>query len=138
MIRTILAALALFTLSAPAYAADLSGAWGGSYSYDGESQPSVAFKAKLRFEDDAFTGSTREPNTFGDPSAKQLRAKLIGIIGPSGAVNFTKTYDGSGGVNHSVEYAGYLDAEGRCISGSWHIGETGGSFHMCRGARLVS
>lgn len=136
--RSVVVAGAVLAFCASAEAKDLSGLWTGTYGYDAATPRNVNFTAKLRFEDDDFSGTTSEPNTFGAKSAKRLTASIVGIVGPSGAVNFTKTYDGSGGVSHSVDYAGYLEANGRCISGNWHIGDTGGPFRMCRGSRLVS
>ena len=42
---------------------------------------------------------------------------------------FTKTYDGTGGAEHDVEYSGDLNRE-RSASGSWNIGDLKGRFTL--------
>ena len=140
MMRAALAGMAMFAVvagGAAAQAPSLDGPWVGQYSYD-DGATTVEFKATLKSDGDEFAGTTSEPNTIGDKSVAQLTANLSGIIGPNGAVNFVKTYDGSGGVNHSVDYVGYLETSGRCIRGIWHIGDTSGPFRMCAGYSFSS
>lgn len=135
------AALSLVALAAiaPASAqgAGLTGVWSGYYGYDAQSDR-VPFQAKLSAAGSSFAGTTIEPNTFGEPSTMFLTANVVGQVGANGAVSFVKTYDGTGGQSHSVEYRGTLAPNGQCISGAWAIGEAKGPFRVCRDARLVS
>lgn len=138
-----LAAALLFgalAATAPASAqagASLTGVWSGYYGYDGQSAR-VPFQAKVSAAGASFAGTTIEPNTFGEPSTMFLTANVVGQAGAGGAVSFVKTYDGTGGQSHSVEYRGTLAPNGQCISGAWSIGEAKGPFQVCRDARLVS
>jgi hypothetical protein len=124
----------------------LRGDWVGRYVY-GDVDPltaaeGVAFEAKLKPErrGRGFIGATSEPNTFGDPSAKKLFADLRGQFDPDGSlVSFLKTYNGVGGVSHSVEYRGVLRDRGARIVGTWAIGGgTGGGFVMERPRDAIS
>lgn len=117
--------------------AGLSGVWVGYYGYDAIPKQ-VEFQMKLSASGSRFSGASVEDNTFGDASVLFLTATLIGSVGPGGAVQFTKTYDGTGGQSHSVEYGGALDSTGHCISGKWHIAQTSGPFKMCTDVRLIS
>jgi hypothetical protein len=112
---------------------DFSGAWTGAYAYDSTFADAVEFEANLTADGARFTGKTSEPNTFGDPIAARLGANLRGDLGADGSVSFRKTYDGSGGVSHDVEYRGALQRDG-CIKGSWFIGAVTGPFRMCPGS----
>lgn len=131
--------LGLLAAVAPAsgQSAGLTGVWSGYYGYDGQSTR-VPFQAKLSAAGSSFAGTTIEPNTFGDPTTMFLTANVVGQAGGNGAVSFVKTYDGTGGQSHSVEYRGTLSPSGQCISGAWAIGEAKGPFQVCRDARLVS
>jgi len=56
-----------------------------------------------------FVGNSTEPDTFTDPPPprpKKLSAAIFGVHAGD-HVQFTKTYDGSGGYNHSVRYGRY-------------------------------
>jgi hypothetical protein len=98
----------------------------------------VAFDAAVTDRDGALSGRISEPNTFGAPSVARLQATFVGSIDGTGLVEFTKTYDGTGGVGHSVRYIGHLDEEGLCVAGAWWIDETSGPFQMCRVGDAIS
>jgi hypothetical protein len=115
----------------------LSGVWSGYYAYEDGAAP-VPFEARLESDGPTLQGTTTEPNTFGRSPVKTLKALLSGVIGADGSVRFVKTYDGTGGETHSVDYSGRIEEGGSCISGTWRIGEGAGSFRMCAGAGLVS
>jgi hypothetical protein len=110
-------------------AADLSGNWSGYYA-QGNNRTPFALEASGR--SGAFRGRTTEPNTFGDRSATQLFGNVSGRTLDDGTVTFTKTYDGTGGVSHAVEYAGRIDETGRIITGRWRIGAQGDVFRLER------
>ncbi len=142
--RGILLAAAMLCLAlvgaapvALAQGAGMSGVWIGYYGYDANPNE-VEFQMKLRASGSGFSGTSVEDNTFGDPSVLFLTANIGGSIGANRAVNFTKTYDGTGGQSHSVRYSGLLSASGKCISGKWSIGQDSGPFAMCTDVRLVS
>ena len=134
----IMLALALGYTSATAQTASLRGVWIGAYQYD-DGRPEVKFQAKLNSEAGKLSGTTIEPNTFGNSSALFLTANLRGALGAGGRVSFTKTYDGTGGEAGSVQYAGALDAARRCIKGKWSLDkQTTGAFEICTGALPTS
>ncbi|MES1199421.1 MAG: toll/interleukin-1 receptor domain-containing protein [Pseudomonadota bacterium] len=123
-----------------AHVADLTGAWRGAYEQAGKQTP---FEAELRSEIEpaggspggvrAFTGQIGEPNSFGAASANYLYADVRGELHADGVLTFTKTYNGAGGVGHTVEYRGRLDAGGTAIDGVWDIDNMdGGPFSMDR------
>jgi hypothetical protein len=136
--------IAAALLCAPAATAQqtvqgLSGMWVGYYGYDGGgSADRVAFQLKAARAGAAFTASTIEPNTFGTRDALFLTADVAGTVSADGSVRFTKTYDGSGGQTHSVDYVGAFDASKRCIAGKWKIDVTTGPFKICVDAGRVS
>ena len=82
----------------------------------------------------AYEGRTREPNTFGAPGAAELFAALrIQVEGAR--VHWRKTYDGTGGQTHSVDYAGELDPASGMLRGRWHVTQADwyqGSFNARR------
>ena len=122
-------------------AAALTGTWAGTYFYalansTGGAVGSVAFFAELTIDRDKLRGSVIEPNTIGDRSANELRASIEGSIGEDGLVRFVKTYDGTGGVDHSVEYVGRLDPVTQQIDGVWKATGGEGRFVMRRHNRM--
>ena len=131
-------------LTAPPQAASLEGmvqresvegSWTGRYYYPSnpQIQPPVHFSVVFAQTGNRFEGQISEPNTFGDDQAPFLQAGMSGVVSPGGRVNFTKTYDGTGRVGHSVEYSGVLSPDGRRISGTWTIPGVGtGSFELSR------
>lgn len=122
--------LVLFLVTVPAFAAaELTGVWKGRYFYGPKSKlESVPFEIRMRQSGEKITGLVIEPNTFGDSSAKELRASLQGNLDKNGELNFIKTYDGSGGASHSVRYKGKLEESS--VKGTWHIGKSEGRFEM--------
>lgn len=142
--RSFLTALAFGMLAmlsgAPAASAQGAGinrVWLGYYGYNDGRADRVQFQLKLRGAGEAFTGTTIEPNTFGSPNALFLTANVAGKVAGD-AVMFKKTYDGTGGQSHSVDYVGVFDATHRCIAGTWRIGDATGPFKVCTDAGLVS
>ena len=119
----------------PAYAqaaAGLSGEWTGAYVSDSADDVN-RFDVKLRQgAGGALAGTIVETNVFGDAGkALFLTSTLRGTVrGPD--IEFVKTYDGSGGVSHSVRYTGRLDGTGRRISGRYDAGGLTGRFEMVR------
>lgn len=109
----------------------LTGIWHGLYTYVGEPEP-VYFVATLIDAGTAFTGLTQESEIGESGAPLALHASIDGLRrGPS--VVFTKTYNGSGGWNHSVAYDGILSTDRTEIEGRWTIGpEASGRFLMIR------
>jgi hypothetical protein len=105
----------------------VSGRWEGAYSYPDNSQPPVPFVLEVQVRGDSFTGRTSEPATFGEGSSPKLYARVQGRTSGTD-VSFTKTYDGTNGVSHSVDYRGTISADGSRMTGTWHIGNFSGSF----------
>lgn len=125
------AALVAFSSGAVAQAQDLSGLWTGGYVSDDGADINT-FNFTLTSAGRAFTGTGTEIAGFGDGSVLFLTSTVTGRINASQQVTFTKTYDGSGGVSHSVTYVGQLDQTGRRIRGSYDAGGATGEFEMVR------
>lgn len=101
--------------------------WQGQYAYPDGREPVVFIMTLDSAGDGSFTGDSEEPATFGNGSSPTLTATLDGATrGP--LIRFTKTYDGSGGQTHSVEYEGKISNDGNSINGAWHLGSYGGTF----------
>jgi hypothetical protein len=120
-------------LSSPALAQQhsLAGEWTGGYiSADGADVN--AFDVKLSQAGSTLAGTIYEANSFGDPQkALFLTSTLTGSV-QNDVVTFTKTYDGSGGVSHSVSYTGRLEPNGRRIRGAFNAAGATGTFEMVR------
>ena len=115
----------------PAVAGSIAGRWNGTYSY--ANGKAVVFS--FTFAATGCSGSGEELNTFGDKSVPKLYANLacsVATLSPGQQITITKTYDGTGGVSHSVTYAGTVSADLRTISGQWSINATRGEFMMSR------
>ena len=120
--------LAGFVWTVHADAESIAPDWQGNYYYTaGNRHAHVPFTMHLQIDGQTISGRTTEPATFGDGSSAELYADISGRISGT-ALTFTKTYDGTGGVNHSVQYLGTISANGARMSGSWNIGDFGGSF----------
>ena len=106
--------------------------WSGRYFYGENNRQSVPFELDLKQEGTTITGRISEPRTFGDRTSIELHANIFGSIERDGSVRFTKTYDGTAGVSHSVEYVGLLKGSGdrREITGTWRIKRMSGPFTM--------
>jgi len=103
--------------------ASMNGEWIGRYLY-GDKNEQINFFASLRGQGGSFRGWIVEPNSFGSANARYLSANVTGTIAPDGKVEFTKTYDGTGGQSHSVYYRGQLSSDG-AIRGQWTIPPNG-------------
>jgi hypothetical protein len=103
-------------------ASPLTGSWKGHYEYpSGSGRTGVDFTQDLTFSQGLVTGYISEPNTFGDKTSKNLYASFSGAVAGND-IQWVKTYDGTGGVSHSVTYQGKLDRRARKIVGKWQIG----------------
>jgi hypothetical protein len=126
-----LLALAVLTagLASPAAAQSLEGVWQGAY-WGGDNQPTT-FQATIADpEGPGFTGTMVETNTFSPEQVAFLLSTLEGTAQGKN-VAFTKTYDGTGGVSHSVAYQGQIESPRR-IAGTWSLGDTTGQFELVR------
>jgi hypothetical protein len=135
--KNILSALALFvclTSSAFAGEAGMAGEWKGKYFYPEDKSPPVEFTLNLvAKEDGKFTGTSREPKTFGKKKATHLTATIDGQLSSDRKFTFTKQMDGSGGVTHAIEYSGEVAEDGNSAEGTWSIkGSWSGKFEMKR------
>jgi hypothetical protein len=103
---------------------------GGSVGQDG-ADPSL-FDVTLLTIGSELSGTIVEVNTIGEAEeAPFLTATRSGSVN-NGAVSGVKTYDGSGGVRHSVTDTGTLDATGRHIRRIYSASGAAGQFDMVR------
>jgi len=105
-------------------AGDLSGSWDGFYEY-GNGQPPVYFIMTIQHGGSNVSGSIVEVQTFGEHLSDGLLSANISGSTTGPTVVFTKTYDGSGGVAHSVVYRGTLvktDDGVSILAGTWQTG----------------
>jgi outer membrane protein assembly factor BamE (lipoprotein component of BamABCDE complex) len=117
----------------PASAAvSLAGTWRGLYSYGPQGVRPVEFTLTVSGSAEGFVGRMWEPATFGNGTSDKLFADISGQVTPSGDIRFTKKYDGTGGVSHSVTYEGSLDEMGRTVEGRWALGASSGVFRMTK------
>lgn len=100
-----------------------SGNWHGSYT-----QPdyTISFTANLTFKDGRITGSIHESHPLAGGS---ISASVTGTY-TDDSVSFTKTYDGTAGINHGVSYSGSYTPGSNAISGQWSVQGMSGSFQM--------
>jgi hypothetical protein len=110
---------------------NLTGVWHGLYSYPGQRQP-VYFVATLIDSGGHISGMTHESEVGESGAPLTLYASISGTR-QGASVSFAKSYDGSGGWDHSVAYEGAVNGEWTEIEGRWSIGikETG-KFLMIR------
>lgn len=127
-----LAATALLA-PAPALAADtnLTDDWTGGYISTDNGDVNT-FNMKLKSAGATFSGTATEVNIFGGSDVLFLTSMIQGTIKADGSVSFVKTYDGAGGVSHSVSYVGKLDDTGRRIRGTYRVEAASGKFEMVR------
>lgn len=93
--------------------------WKGSYAYINGRAP-VPFTLTLTTKGKGISGRIVEPASFGDGSTDTLIANIAGTsFGYE--VTFTKTYDGTGGQTHTVNYRGTID--GKTMFGFWQVGD---------------
>ena len=78
------------------------------------------------------TSEVQAPLEDDDPERLVERLRRVRGRVDGNSVKFVKFYDGTGGVDHGVEYEGFLSPDGRQIDGQWYIGDTFGSFSLSR------
>jgi hypothetical protein len=115
--------------------AGLAGSWQGVYSYPDQGRDAVAFAMTLEVRGDTCRGRTEEPNSFAEPSVAYLYADVEcqlagGTLSPR--LLFRKTYDGTGGQTHSVDYIGEVSPDGRSVTGTWRVGTQSGRFSLTK------
>jgi hypothetical protein len=112
-------------------AKSLTGVWQGLYSYPGQGEP-VSFVATLIETGSFVCGTTHETCSVTDASKQNLHAMISGVRHDA-SVTFTKSYDGTAGWKHKVEYDGALNSEASEVEGRWNIdGILAGRFMMIR------
>lgn len=113
-------------------AASLTGIWQGLYSYS-DGREDAPFVATLMELGGAISGTTHEPCPTGESSCGLAFAEISGRR-QGRTVTFAKTYDGTGGLSHTVLYEGALSSDGTEIEGVWKMpGDRTGRFMMIRG-----
>ena len=108
---------------------NLTGVWDGLYTYPyrlGQEH----YTAVLFDHRGAVTGTIHETVTRFVPGPVDMNAGVSGTR-EGGAVEFVKTYDGTGGWRHSVVYSGRF-RDGDEIEGVWRVDDVSGSFLMLR------
>ena len=116
----------------------LTGVWQGLFTYPRFFRAGN-FNATLIETVSYLSGSTSEIWAFGGPKAGETVFAMLSGHRAGGAVTFTKTYEGPGRPNHSVQYEGTLTDDFLEIEGRWFIpGNWAGRFLMIRsGGRSV-
>lgn len=120
----------LFAVLRPAAAAAVPTGWDGAYEY-GNGQEAVPFRLDVTVSGTALRGTIVEVQTFGDDFMDgTLGARISGTLDGTN-VRFTKVYDGTGGVSHSVVYNGTLAQyeDGSWVMfGTWSTGGVSGGW----------
>jgi hypothetical protein len=110
------------------------GLWRGESAYPADSKRDPIKYELVMIQDGKFVvGFIKEPNTFGKRAEQPwLHSLFKGRFDKeSGKFTFTKTYDGTSGISHDVEYSGLLSGNERKIGGTWRItGDWGAAFTM--------
>ena len=117
------------------YVSDLAGSWHGLYTYSRQGARPVEFTVTIQVDDSICRGRTEEPNTFGNTAAPRLFANFnCQLITGRGAPRlvFRKTYDGTGGQSHSVDYDGEIASDRAGITGTWRLGTESGRFSLLK------
>jgi translation elongation factor EF-G len=107
-------------------AGSLSGVWSGTYHYpQGSGRDPVNFNMIVIHQGKSVTGFMKEPNTFGQRKEEPwLHAIFKGTYDEqAGKLTITKTYDGTAGENHDVEYRGQAAQDRAKVEGTWAIGD---------------
>jgi hypothetical protein len=114
----------------------LSGVWKGTYHYpEGSEMKPVNFQLVLIQDGSTVAGFIKEPNTFGKRNEEPwLHATFKGTFdAKEGKLTFTKTYDGTSGIEHDVEYKGKLSQDRKKVEGMWELGnDASGRFTLER------
>lgn len=114
----------------------LTGVWHGLYTYPSHPHmPESHFVCVLIDVGGALSGTIHEDmQQYRQPSVK-ANASVDGHHSGT-TVAFVKTYDGTGGQSHSVQYIGLVSGERDEIEGDWHVqnwlGRFSGRFLMIR------
>src|SRR5215469_17199244 len=111
--RLFCSALVLLVVPAITRAAetDVTGVWTGKYEYAGGQGP-VEFTIIFLQKGDEVVGRVKETNTFGKQPEPWLHSSLKGTLNKeTRELKFTKTYDGTAGISHSVEYSGRISED---------------------------
>jgi hypothetical protein len=114
---------------------DVTGVWTGKYEYPaGSMQAPVEFTIIFLQKGDDLTGHVKETNTFGKQPEPFLHSSLKGRLNKETRdLTFTKTYDGTAGASHSVEYSGRIAEDGATVDGgSWKLGGLSGTFLLSK------
>lgn len=131
----LLAILALASPPALAEDQDLTGLWRGTYHYLERAEgvaKFIGFTMLVLHRGNEVTGLITESNTFGAETSPNLHATFKGRFNQnSRELIFTKTYDGTGQIEHVVQYRGQLGEDGTSGSGKWQIrADWGGEFKL--------
>ena len=107
---------------------DTTGVWYGRYDADHWDETN-GFIGVLEEAGGAIGGTITER----DPSGMaELRRALVSGFRDGRSVRFVKQYDGTGGHDHAIDYAGHIDEEGTLIAGTWSQSWGSGRFVMER------
>jgi hypothetical protein len=108
----------------------LTGVWHGLYSYDVAMDP-VYFVATLMCGASWISGTSHEAAHGEEGLPLTLFASLVGNHADT-QIEFTKTYDGTGGWSHSVAYSGTLSPDAAEIEGTWATPDENGQMFTGR------
>jgi hypothetical protein len=100
-----------------------SGIWSGTYEYpaDADRKP-VDFQAVIVHHGKRIFGFMKERDTFAKSEEPWLHANLRGHVDDkTGKMVFMKTYDGTAGQDHDVEYTGEPSRDKKQVVGTWTI-----------------
>lgn len=114
----------------------LTGVWNGLYSIRTlPNIPESLFVAVLIDSGSRLSGTIHEGMNDADGAFYQTNAHVVGRSN-GGKVRFVKTYDGTAGLSHDVEYEGTVGENNDEISGEWSVetscGMRRGPFMMIR------
>jgi hypothetical protein len=121
-------------LAIPAIAqspASVTGRWEGGYVGQDMADANTLV-VNLEQSGTRVSGGMVELNTFGDASKNLFLTSTIEGTVTGRDVVFVKTYDGSGGVTHSVRYSGTISPDGRRIQGEYVAAGARGAFEFAR------
>ena len=113
----------------------IAGVWNGTYYYPNANNKQLPVNFIFLFEPGGCGGRSEEMNTFADKRVPKLFANLScadATLHPGQVITIKKTYDGTGGVSHSVVYTGTVSPDMRSIAGQWAINNARGPFSMSR------
>jgi len=126
-------ATATLERSATVRAGAFTGLWSGTFHYPRASgRDSVEFKLLVIHDGQKLIGFTKETNTFGRQTEPWLHADIVGRLDEKrGKLTFTKTYNGTAEVDHTVQYSGAISADLTSVEGDWDIpGKISGRFTL--------